>query len=51
MDDIVDQLKSSYRSDLFYNLFDKAANEIVKLRDRIQHLESENARLERLSNG
>jgi hypothetical protein len=49
MDDIVDQLKSSYRSDLFYNLFDRAANEIVKLRDRIQHLESEVARLERLA--
>lgn len=49
MDDIVDQLKMSYRPDLFHNLFDRAANEIVQLRDKCAHLEAELARLERLA--
>jgi len=51
MDDIVDQLRNSYKTDHLYNVCTDAANEIEKLRDKCKHLESEVARLERLSNG
>ena len=49
MDEIIARLRNKYQGQLPILL--EAADEIEKLRDRIQHLEAENARLERLNNG
>jgi hypothetical protein len=50
-DDIVTRLREYINGHLSPRYVLQAADEIEKLRDRIQHLEAENARLERLSNG
>jgi len=49
MDDIVTRLRDKYQGQL--PICTEAADEIEKLREKCKHLESEIARLERLSNG
>lgn len=49
MDDLAFRLRNSYKSDALWMLCTEAADEIVRLRDKCLHLESELDRLERLN--
>ena len=51
MDEIIARLRNSYKTDALWDVCNEAADAIEHLTAKCKHLESEVARLERLSHG
>ena len=51
MDEIIARLRNSYKTDALWDVCNEAADALEHLTAKCKHLESEVARLERLSNG
>ena len=51
MNEIIARLRNSYKTDALWDVCNEAADAIEHLTAKCKHLESEVARLERLSNG
>lgn len=49
MDEILNRLRNSYKTDALWDVCNEAAELIEELRDKCKHLQSEIARLERLA--
>jgi hypothetical protein len=51
MDEIIARLRNSYKTDALWDVCNEAADALEHLTAKCKHLETEVARLERLSNG
>jgi hypothetical protein len=51
MDEIIARLRNSYKTDALWDVCNEAADALEHLTSKCKHLESEVARLERLSHG